>query len=135
MTTFLSLAQLHEVAVVGPLHDDADGADDGGVVGVDFVAAAGDVVGAGCADGFDRGDDGLVLVLADADDLVVDLLRGSGATAGRVDVEDDGFDGGVVAELAQVGVDFVGVGDDAVDVDDADLGAAEAVEGGRRSRR
>ena len=109
MTTFLSLAQLHEVAVVGPLHDDADGADDGGVVGVDFVAAAGDVVGAGGADGLDGGDDLLVLLLADAEDLVVDLLRGSGAAAGGVDVEDDGFDGGVVAELAELGVDLVGV--------------------------
>ena len=70
----------------------------------------------------------LCFSLADADDLVVDLLGGSGAAAGGVDVEDDGLDGGVVAELAELGVDLVGVGDDAVDVDDADLGAAEAVE-------
>jgi hypothetical protein len=125
----LELGPAHEVAVVGPLHDDADGADDGGVVGVDLVAAAGDVVGAGGSDGLDRGDDLLVLLLADADDLVVDLLRGRGAAAGRVDVQDDGFDGGVVAELADLGVDLVGVEDDAVDVDDADLG------GGRRGRR
>ncbi len=117
---------LEEVAVVGPLHDDADGADDGGVVGVDFVAGAGDVVGAGGSDGLDGGDDLLVLLGADAEDLVVDLLRGSGAAAGGVDVEDDGLDGGVVAELADLGVDLVGVEDDAVDVDDADLAAAEA---------
>ncbi len=71
---------------------------------------------------------GLCLLVADADDFVVDLLRGSGAAAGGVDVEDDGLDGGVVAELAELGVDFVGVEDDAVEIDDADFGAAEAVE-------
>src|SRR6202041_1879437 len=72
----------------------------------------------------------LVLLLADADDLVEYLLGGCGATAGRVDVEDDGFDGGVVAEPADLVVDLVGIDDDAVEVDDADLGGSEAVDGG-----
>ena len=124
----LELGPFEQVAVVCPLHDDSDGADDGCVVGVDLVATAGDVVGTRSADGLDRGDDGLVLLVTNADDLVVDLLAGGGASAGGVDVQDDGLDGRVIAELADLGVEFVGVGDDAVDVDDADPGAAEAVD-------
>jgi len=114
---------LHQVAIVGPLHDDADGADDGGVVGVDLVATAGDVVCARGSDGFDGGDDLLLVFGTDADDLVINLLRGGGAPSGRVDVQDNGLDGGVVAELTELVVDLVGVEDDAGDVDDADLGA------------
>ncbi len=42
----LEFGPAHKVAVVGPLHDDADGAYDRGVVGIDFVAGTGDVIGA-----------------------------------------------------------------------------------------
>ena len=114
MTTDLQLGPPVQVAVVGPLHDDADGADHRGIIGVDLVAAAGDVVGPGGADRLDRRDDLLVLLLPDAQYLVVDLLRGRRAAAGRIDVQDDGLHGGVVAEFAQLGIDLVGVGDDAV---------------------
>ena len=124
------LGPAEEVAVVGPLHDDADGADDGGLVGVDLVAAGGDVISAGCADGLDGGDDFLVLFGADADDFVEDFLGGGGSSAGRVDVEDDGFDGGVVAELAELGVDGLRREDDTIDVDDADLAGGEGRAGG-----
>ena len=60
------LGPAEEFAVVGPLHDDADGAYDGGVVGVDSVAGTGDVIGPGGTDGFDGSDDFLVFFGADA---------------------------------------------------------------------
>ena len=41
-------------------------------------------------------------------------------------MEDDGFDGGVVTELAELSVDLIGVQDDSVDVDDGDLAGGEA---------
>ena len=114
------LGPLHEVAVVGPLHDDPDGADDGSLVGVDLVAGGGDVVGPGGADGLDGGDDGFVGIVPDAEDFVVDFLRGGGVTAGRIDVEDDGFYVGVVGKFAELDVDFFGVEDDSVEIDDGD---------------
>ncbi len=40
----LQFGPLHEIAVVGPFHDDANGADHRGVVGIDAVTAASDVV-------------------------------------------------------------------------------------------
>jgi hypothetical protein len=66
-----------------------------------------------------------VLFLANPDDLMIDLLRGRGTAARGVDVEDDGFDAVVVAEFTELRVDFVGVDDDAADVDDGDAVGAE----------
>src|ERR1700721_879507 len=108
----LELGPLEQVAVTGPFHDDADGADDAGVVGVDLVGGRGDVVRAAGADAFNGRDDGLLLLVADAQDLVEDLLRGGGGAAGRVggggggaggvDVQDDGFDRVVLVVFAEL---------------------------------
>ncbi len=62
-----------------------------------------------------------MLLGTDAEDLMVDLLRGGGASSGGVDMENDGFDGGVIAEFAELTVDLFCVEDDAVDVHDGNL--------------
>ncbi len=98
----LELCPLQQIAILCPLHDDADGADDGGVVGVDTITGGGDVVGAAGSDGLNGGNDFFVLLAADAEDFVVQLLRYGGATARRVDVKNDGFYVIVVAKLAEL---------------------------------
>ena len=67
-----------------------------------------------------------MVLAADAENLVVDLLRGCGASAGGVDVKDYGFDGRVFAEFAELGVDLLSIENDTVDVDDGDLAIVEA---------
>ncbi len=57
---------------------------------------------------------------------MIDLLGGCGASSGGVDVENDGLYGGVFAELAELGVDFFRIEDDAIDVDDCDFIGAES---------
>ena len=54
----LKFGPLHQLFVVVPLGNDADGADDTGVVGKDLVGRGGHVIRAAGADGLDRGHHG-----------------------------------------------------------------------------
>src|SRR5580692_8963667 len=81
----LEFGPFEQVTVVGPFHDDADGAHDAGLICVDLVGGGSDVVGAAGSDAFDGGDDGFPVCVADVQDLVIDLLGGRGSAAGRID--------------------------------------------------
>src|SRR5207245_11450126 len=77
--------------------------------------------------GFNGSHDLLFLLVADAPHFAVNLLRGGRAAAGRVDVQDDGADGIVSAEFAQLLDHGAGIEDEAFNVNHADL-VAEARE-------
>lgn len=74
------------------LHDDADGAGEGGGLGEDLVAAEGDVVAAGCGDGAHGDDEGFAGALFEAADFGEHGFGGGDGASGGVDAEDDGFD-------------------------------------------
>src|SRR5262249_42502071 len=105
-------------------------ADYAAVVGINLICGGGDIIGAAGADGFDRSDDVFVLLVAQALDLAIDFFRRCDATAGRVYVDDDGFDGVVFAELLELRDGGGGIDDDAFEIDDADFVAEAAGERG-----
>ena len=72
----------------------------------------------------ERGDHWLAR-LAHAADRVVDLLRRADHAARAVDADDDGLDAGVLAVLAQLAHEVVGLGDEALELDDGDLGTEQ----------
>src|SRR5450432_1564830 len=125
----LELRPAHEVAIVHPLGNHADGADYAAVVGVNFVGGRGNVVSAAGAHGFNRGHDALLLLVADALDFAIDFFRRSHAAARRIHVNNDRLDGIVVGKTLQLADDFVGIKNHAVEINDADL-VSEGVEPG-----
>src|SRR5579872_3282639 len=129
----LQLRPLEQVAVIGPLHNDSDGADDAGLISVDLVRRRGDVISAAGPDAFHGSHDGLLLLVADAQDFVVNLLRGRGGSAWRIDVQDDGLDGVVLIEFAQLINGGVGREDDPVNVHYGDVAARKGCERGSRA--
>ena len=57
--------------------------------------------------------DALFLHVADALDFAINFFRRSHATARRIYMNDDGFDGIVIAELLELSDDSFGIQDDA----------------------
>ena len=128
MHNFLHLGPVDQVAVVVPVGDYADAANDATRIGKDFAGGGRNVIAAAGAHGFNRGHDGLFLLLADTLHFLVDFLGSGHAAAGRIDVQDDGLDGVVTGELLEFGDHGLRLDDHALEIDDADL-VAEPSEG------
>src|SRR5580658_1715757 len=124
----LQLGPREQIAVVGPLHDDADGTDHAGVVGVDFARRRGNVVCAAGPHALNRGNHRLLLFIANAQHFVVNLLRSRCPAARRVDVQNDGLDGAVLIVLTKLVDRGIGRKDFDIYVDNADVVVAEGSE-------
>src|SRR5271157_1324703 len=96
----LELGPLQQFFVVVPLRDDADGTDNRGVVCKNLVGRRRNVVCAAGSYGLDGGHDALLLDVAYAQYLAINLLRCGRAAAGRIHMNDDGLDGAVIPILA-----------------------------------
>ena len=118
---------VEQVAVAEVVADDADGADDAGRVGVDFVSGGGDVVRARCANVSDDGIDRQVGAFGlEAFDGAVNGTGLDRRAAAGVDVKDNGFSLRVFEGFFEAGDDVVGVGfvfggDHALHGDDGDV--------------
>src|SRR5882724_2034411 len=117
----LQMGPAHELAVVDPLGDDTDRSHHAAVIGINLVGRGRDVVSAAGAHGFDRGYNVFLLLIADAFDLAVDLFRRSHTATRRIDMNNDGFDGVVIAEFLNLLYHRAGVENDAFQFDHANL--------------
>ena len=117
----LQFGPAHEVAVVDPLGNDADRSHHAAVVGIDLVGGGRNVVSAAGAHGFDRSHNVFLLLVADAFDLAVNFFRRSHSAAGRIHVDDDGFDGIVIAKFLDLLHHRAGIENDAFQFDHANL--------------
>ena len=91
-----------EAFQIGQLHDDPDASGERAGIGHNPVGRGCDVVPPRGGHGSHGCDDGLVLLIADAHDRIVDLLGRHDTAAGTVDAEHDRFDRRAVSELLQV---------------------------------
>jgi hypothetical protein len=98
---------LGEALVFDRGHDDADRPGEGGVVRDDVARAARDVVAAARGERAHVGHDGLLPVVAELPQGLVDDVAGGDFAAGRIDVEDDGFDLRIVRRLLELDLDVV----------------------------
>src|SRR3954462_4245284 len=121
------LGPFQQVTVVDPLGDDADRSDDAALVRINLVGSRGYVERAAGSDRFDRDNNFLLLLVANALYFAVDLLGCGDTSAGRVHVKDNRFDRRVLAEFLQLVHDRLRGKDDAFEVDDADA-ISEAAE-------
>ena len=132
---------VHQAAIIPAVHDDADAAGDGQVVGDNPAAAGGNIIAAGRREAAHRADDGLALAAGLAvvvglvrlkrSDGVVNLIRRQHFAAGGIHFQDDGLHALVVAGAVELGLDHVHhvvaaavklvAGDDAVHGDDGDF--------------
>src|SRR5581483_1841027 len=117
----LQLGPAHELAVVDPLGDDSDRADHAAAVGINLIGGGGNVICAAGAYGLDGGHNIFLLFIAHALDLAIDLLGSGHTAAGRIHMNNDGFDRVVVSELAQLLYSLTRVEDDAFEVHHPDL--------------
>src|SRR5436305_149302 len=99
MWVSINLARSGSHSERSPHSNHPDAADNAAMVGEDFIASRRDVIAATGADGLYRSDYLLFLVALDALHFAIDLFRRRYPTARRVHMQDDGFDGTVVAEL------------------------------------
>src|ERR1700682_5611414 len=72
------------------------------MIGINLVGRRCHVVGTTGTHGLDRDHNALLFLLTDAPDLAINLFRRSHTAAGRVDVENDGLDGRVVAKFLEL---------------------------------
>ena len=117
----LQLGPLQQFAIVDGLRNYANRADNAALIGVNLVGRRGNVVSAAGADGLDGSNNALLLLVADALDLAVNLFRRSHAAARRVHVDDDGLDGVIVGEFLQLLHDDLGRKNHALEIHYSDL--------------
>jgi hypothetical protein len=120
----------HGVRVSERLHDDANAAGEGGVVGVDVRGTEGGVVATAGGEGAHADDDGFLF--ASAFDGVVNEVAGGDFAAGGIDGDDNGANRVVFDGLFELELDVVdhgiadvarhAVGDEAIEAHDDDLG-------------
>src|SRR5215469_14766237 len=112
---------MDQIAVVVPLCNYADAAHNARRISKNLVRPGCDIVRATRANSFDGGDNALLLLIADALDGGVDLLRGSGSASGTIDMQNDCLDRVVICVAAQLRDHRFRFHDYAFEVDDGDL--------------
>ena len=122
----LELGPAQQVAVIDPLGNHSDRTNHAAIVGINLIGRRRNVVRPTGPHRADRRHDALMLFVAQAFHFPINLLRGGHAAAGRIHLQDNGFDRIVVSELLKLRHDNARIQDHAFQFDDSNL-VAKAV--------
>ena len=123
----LQLGPLDQLFIVVPFSNDADGADDAGLIGKDFAGRRRHVIGAAGAHRLDGRHNRLLLLIANAQHLAINFFRSRRSPAGRVHMQNNGFYRAVVGKLLELLDSIFWTEDDPFQINYRDL-VAEAAE-------